>query len=127
MLKTILAYAAFIIPVLAQADYHQAYDATRFEKLQASGATVLVDFHAPWCPTCRAQDKSLSQLAALGELKGIEVLRADYDSEKDLKKALGVTKQSTLVLFKGKKEIARVRGNSKVEALRAFIAKAKSE
>jgi thioredoxin 1 len=127
MLKTFIASVAFFVSAFALADYHQAYDAGRLEKLQSAGATVLIDFHAPWCPTCRAQDKALSQLATSGELKGIEVLRADYDSEKDLKKALGVTKQSTLILFKGKKEIARVRGESKIEALRAFIAKAKSE
>jgi thioredoxin 1 len=127
MLKTFFLLSALLISGLAQADYHQPYSAAGLEKLQTDGATVLVDFHAPWCPTCRAQDKSLSELSTAGELKGIQVVRVDYDKEKELKKSLGVTKQSTLILFKGKKEIARVRGDSKVDALRAFIAKAKSE
>ena len=57
-------------------------------------------------------------------MKDVTLFVADYDKEKDLKKALRVSSQSTFVVFKGGKEVARSTGQTKKEDLAATFAKA---
>ena len=74
-------------------------------------------FHADWCPTCRAQDKVLQSLKTE---KGLDltVLTVNYDTEKDLKRRFKVNMQSTLVVLKGKKEEARLVGDTSADDIR---------
>jgi thioredoxin 1 len=97
------------------------YDQTQFDTLRASGKPVAVVFHADWCPTCRAQAPVLRQLSQIPEFKGITLFVADFDTEKGLKRALGVSKQSTIVVFKGGKESARSTGDTQSDRLRELL------
>ncbi len=56
--------------------------------------SVIVYFHADWCPNCRALDKTLTA-GAIPE--DIVILKADYDTEAALKQKYGVTQQTTMV------------------------------
>ncbi len=56
--------------------------------------TVVLFFHAPWCPDCRATETSL---ATDGVPAGLVVVKVDYDSSTDLKRRYGVTYQHTFV------------------------------
>lgn len=57
---------------------------------------VVLNFHAPWCPTCQALDKNIN--ANLGTIPAKTVIvKTDYDSSNDLKKKYGVTYQHTMV------------------------------
>jgi thiol-disulfide isomerase/thioredoxin len=63
--------------------------------LAESGKVVLF-FHASWCPTCRAADKSIaSNIATIPD--GVHILKVDYDSATDLRREYGVTTQHTFV------------------------------
>jgi thiol-disulfide isomerase/thioredoxin len=97
------------------------YDAQRFDAAQHSGAPVAVVFHADWCPTCRAQAPVLKDLSQAPPLRELTVLVANFDTEKDLKKRLGVTRQSTIVVFKGGKETARSTGETQKADLESFL------
>jgi len=78
-----------------------------FKAAADSGKTTLVFFHAPWCPMCRAQEpKVLAHLN--GDAKDVVALKIDYDSNMELRKEMTVEKQSTLILYSGAKEIARL-------------------
>lgn len=56
----------------------------------------VIFFAASWCPTCRALDKAInSELDSIPT--DLTILKADYDSEKDLKQKYKVTIQHTLV------------------------------
>lgn len=55
---------------------------------------VIIFFHAAWCPTCRALD---AEITSKGVKEGYVILKADYDSSKELKAKYGVTSQHTLV------------------------------
>jgi hypothetical protein len=46
---------------------------------------------------------------------------ADFDTEKALKKSLGVTKQSTIVVFKDGKESARSTGDTRRDSLAELL------
>ena len=84
---------------------------------KAAGLPVAVVFHADWCPTCRAQAPLLKDLAQQPEFAPVTLYIANYDTEKGLKKFLGVTKQSTIVVFKGGKEAARSTGDTQESSL----------
>ena len=74
-----------------------SYEAYAPEKLArvATGDVVLF-FHAPWCPTCRALNANIeANLSAIPSQ--VTILKTDYDSQTELKKKYGVTYQHTLV------------------------------
>lgn len=88
------------------------YTEVEFNQLQKEGKSILVVVHAPWCPTCRAQAPIINELLSENEFKEINALRVDFDSQKDILKKLNVSKQSTLIVFKGGKEVARSTGDT---------------
>lgn len=74
-----------------------SYEIYSPEKLMlAESGKVVLFFHAPWCPTCRAANtdinKNLSQIP-----QSVHILKTDYDSNTTLKQKYGVTYQHTFV------------------------------
>ncbi|TAG82795.1 MAG: thioredoxin [Burkholderiales bacterium] len=106
----VIASVALLLNGAAVAN--QNFDKATFEKLLAEGKPVVVDFYAPWCPTCRTQETILKELANDPTLKPITVIRADYDYDTLAKRLLRVNRQSTFVVFKDGKEIARSTGQT---------------
>jgi thiol-disulfide isomerase/thioredoxin len=97
------------------------FDQARFEAARTAGEPVAVVFHADWCPVCRAQAPLLKDLAQRQEFKSLTLYVADFDTEKALKRSLGVTKQSTIVVFKSGKESARSTGDTQQDSLAALL------
>lgn len=94
-----------------------------FAKAQAEGKTTLVFFHAPWCPVCRAQEPKV--IAHLNDkAKDVVAFKVDYDSNMPLRKEMKVDKQSTLILFSGTKETARLSYKSDDASIAEFMAHA---
>lgn len=66
------------------------------DKVTAATGDVIIFFHATWCPSCRALSGDIeSNMSAIPA--GTTILKADYDTETELKKKYGVTTQHTLV------------------------------
>ncbi len=101
----------------------QPYGETAFKAATSGGKTVVLDFHADWCPVCRKQGPLLESLAQEDKLKNVVVLKVDYDEERALKKQLKILSQSTLVVFKGEKEVARATGVTDKDQIRELIEK----
>jgi thioredoxin-like negative regulator of GroEL len=118
-----LAMLALLFPLFAQA-VGEPFTQDKLDALNKSGKPVLVHVHADWCPTCRAQDKILGELLPSGDFKGITALRVDFDEQKPVVKAFGVQYQSTLIVFKGGKEVARVTGETDRDKIAALLRKA---
>jgi len=87
------------------------FDQAQFDTLRAAGKPVAVVFHADWCPTCRAQAPVLKELTQTAQLKPLTLFVANFDTEKGLKRALGVTQQSTVVVFKARRAIRKPTGS----------------
>ena len=74
-------------------------------ELQNSGKTIVINSWNEYCSTCAAQTKVFDQ--AMKEFKDIEFLFYEQTKNKDIAKTLGINYWTTIVVFKGKKEIAR--------------------
>jgi thioredoxin 1 len=125
LVSTIASFALLLIATLASAA-EVPFNQTQFGADKTAGKPVAVVFHAWWCPTCRAQAPLLKTLAEQPEFAPVTVYIANYDSEKNLKKSLGVTKQSTIVVFKGGAERARSTGDTRQDSLAALLRNALS-
>jgi hypothetical protein len=62
--------------------------------IEQTPGTKVVFFHAPWCSKCRALEKSI---LAEGVPAGMTIIKADFDSELELRQRYGVTLQTTVV------------------------------
>ncbi len=121
-----LARAALLAGLLGASSFAQAleiepFSAAALASAQKAGQPVAVHFHAEWCPTCRKQSTVLTQLKSDKSLEAVTVLVADYDAERELRKTLKVRTQSTLVVFKGATERARVAGETDSAKLAATL------
>jgi thiol-disulfide isomerase/thioredoxin len=120
MKKTLAFCAALLLSSWSHALTTAPYSPEAFAKLQAAGEAVTLHFRADWCPTCRAQDKSLEALKADSGLN-LTVLSVDYDKETTLKKELNVRSQSTFIVYRGKVETARQIGVTSPEGIRKTL------
>lgn len=79
-----------------------------FADLVQSGVTV-VDFNAPWCAPCRAQEPILRRIAGRFAGRAV-VVSLEVDDHSDIARDLGIHSIPTLVIFKNGKEIQRFVG-----------------
>jgi len=114
-----LAVAALLVfSVLSHAA--ESFDDQSFKQAQAAGKTILVDVTASWCPTCRQQRPIVEQIEK--EKPNLVVYEVDFDTAKDTLKRFRVQHQSTLIVFKGTKEIGRSTGDTDPARIRALVA-----
>jgi thiol-disulfide isomerase/thioredoxin len=126
-MKTLVTAAGLLGMVLHVALAFAAevpFNKTQFDAAKAAGKPIAVVFHADWCPTCRAQAPLLKALSQRPEFSPLTLYVANYDEETELKKSLGVTKQSTLIVFKQGREAGRSTGDTDEESLAALLRRA---
>jgi thioredoxin 1 len=99
------------------------FSAEAFQAAQASGSPILVEIHADWCPTCKAQKPILDKLTADPKFRDLVVFRVDFDSMKPVVKQFGAQMQSTLIVFKGSAEQGRSVGDTKQDSIAALLDK----
>jgi len=97
------------------------YEPEHYEAMRNTGKPFAVVFHANWCPICRAQAPVLKELTQSPEFMGITVFVANFDTEKVLERFLGITEQSTIVVFKDGKESARSTGETQQAPLAELL------
>lgn len=104
------AVPAVVAPFTAQAAAPQVrpFDEAAFAAAQMSGKPILVWVHAPWCPVCRAQEKTIARVTADPAYRDMQIFRIDFDTQKSLWQRFGAREQSTLIGFRGARETGRV-------------------
>lgn len=129
MLKLLRKFVV-LLPFLAAASALAAdtaatpFDAAKFDALNQAGKPILVAIHADWCPTCKAQEPIVSELLKAPELAKLTAFRVDFDAQKDAVKRFKTQYQSTLIVFKGGKEVGRSTGDTRKESIAALLHKA---
>ena len=116
---SLIALAA-AVPAVAGPKWTE-YDAAGFARLQAEGRTIVVDVHAEWCPTCRAQQPILDTLRKDDRLADAVFVKVDFDTDKEFLRAHRVPRQSTILVFRGRKETARSIAETRPAQLRAAV------
>ena len=111
--------AMVIAPIHATA--RTTFSDAAFAQAKAAGRPIVIEFHADWCPTCRAQAPIVESFATKN---GFVVLRVDYDNQKDVRRNFGVRQQSTLIVYKGNVEVGRAVGITSANSIAALMQRA---
>jgi thiol-disulfide isomerase/thioredoxin len=98
-----------------------AYSPAALLEAQKEGRPILVAVQSSRCPTCAAQAPAIQQMAADKSYKGLRVLLVDFETQKEALRDLGATMQSTLVVFLGKREVARSVGVTDTDAIKSSV------
>ena len=92
-----------------------------FENAKNSGKTIVINSYEVWCGTCSKQTKILNQ--AEKEFKDIIFLSYEQSKNKDIARKLGIKFWTTIVVYKGDNEIARIVGQTDKEIIYSAIQK----
>ena len=110
------ALAATVAPFTEQA----------FKSAQADGQPILVDISATWCPTCAQQKPIIDSLAATPAFAKLVILHVDFDTQKDVVRAMGARMQSTLIVFHGATLKGVSVGDTDPDSIKALLDKSRS-
>lgn len=124
LVKGLLLTSLLVPGLAAHAGDWKPYSDLAFKEAQSNGKSIALDFHASWCPTCKKQKAVLEDLSKEKEFDSMVGLVVDYDNSEELKKKLNVKKQSTLIVFKGDKEMGRALGITDKEEIKSLLKKA---
>lgn len=89
-------------------------------KQSIQNGVSLIDFNAPWCGPCRAQEPIIQQLAEQFTGQAI-IAEMNVDENQETAIALGIQSIPTLALFKDGKEVKRFVGLQSSQTLRQAI------
>ena len=92
-----------------------------FENAKVSGKTVVVNSYEVWCDTCSKQIKILDQ--AEKEFKDIVFSSYEQSKNKDIAQKLGIKFWTTIVVYKGDNEVARIIGQTDKKIIYSAIQK----
>ncbi len=115
------AFAVAAVSAPASAAQMVPFDTRTFAAAQAQGRPILVDIYAEWCATCRVQGRHMAAIVQDRAFADLVVFKLNYDSQKEERRRLGVTRQSTLIAFNGRRETGRVIAQTDRAAIHALI------
>lgn len=76
-----------------------------FKQAQANNEVILIDVFATWCPTCKRQSMILADYFHKNPTSKVKVFVVDFDEQKDWVSYFKAPRQSTLILYKGEKQL----------------------
>jgi thioredoxin 1 len=118
LLVTIFLF--FFLPVNA-VEKKTNFSIDIFEEAKASGKTIVINSYEVWCGTCGKQTKILDQ--AEKEFKDIIFLSYEQSKNENIAKQLGIKFWTTIVIYKGDNEVARIVGQTNKKIIYAAIQK----
>ena len=83
------------------------FDKDAFESAVASGLPVVLHVSATGCPVCEAQKPVVDALLRQQRMREVRLFVADFETDSALKHSLRISRQSTFVVFKRGREVAR--------------------
>ena len=116
-----LAAAAMLLPQAASAGgAFVEYKPGLIEAALEDGKTVLVDYSAKWCSTCRRQARVINQLRAENPDydSSLMFVKVDWDTYRnhEVTQFRNVPRRSTLLVLRGEDELGRmIAGTGKAE------------
>lgn len=120
-LGRIVILGALLVASSVFAGSTEPYSAARFDQLAKEGKPILVAVHADWCPTCKAQKPIVSRLMVRPEFRDVTELVVDYDKDKVAVRRFRAVQQSTLVGFRGDREVGRSVGDTSESGIEQLV------
>ena len=93
----------------------------KFEEAKKNGETVVVTAWAKYCGTCKKQKVVLDQ--AEKDFKDVLFLYYNHPKMKDIAKYLKIDYRSTILVYKGNKEVSRTLGQLDKSIIYSYIKK----
>jgi len=121
VIRAVFAWLLLLAAATAFAAETRPFDQATFDALRAANKPVLIDVYADWCPTCKQQAPLIAALLGSPEFKDYTVLKVNFDTQKDVRNLLKVPYQSTLIVFRGKQEVARSTGDTNKDSIAATL------
>ena len=91
----------------------------------AAGETLFVDFFAPWCSTCRTQERHVEALRSENPAydAAMTFIRVDWDTHGtgELAQSLQIPRRSTLVVLRGEQELGRLVAGTSRSAIQSLM------
>ena len=91
----------------------------------AAGETLFVDFFAPWCSTCRTQERHVDAIRAANSAydNAMSFIRVDWDTYGSgaLAQSLQIPRRSTLVVLRGEQELGRIVAGTSRSAIQSLM------
>ena len=120
-MKKILIIFFCIITSVAHAEKQTTFDKNLFEKAQSDGKVVIVSSWIKYCSSCASQMKVLQKAKNDGELSDIKFDNIEYFSfdvtNKEISDLFDVQYQTTLLIFRGNKEVYRSIGETTADLI----------
>ena len=127
-MKKIFIFIFFLFTFNAIAK-ETTFDKALFDKAQADGKIVIVSSWIKYCSSCASQMKILNKAKKEGKLSDIEFTNIEYFAfdvtNKEIANLFNIQYQTSLLIFKGSKEVYRSVGETTedliYEAIKASI------
>tara|TARA_B100001540_G_C15547305_1_gene524203 strand:- start:337 stop:705 length:369 start_codon:yes stop_codon:yes gene_type:complete len=120
-MKKIFIFLFFIFTTNSySSDFKVNFNKDNFLQAQKDGQTVVINSWNKWCGTCIRQEKVLKQ--ARKEFNDILFLTFEQNN-KEVAQLLNIDRRSTIVVYKGNKEISRAIGIIKKDKIYSLIKK----
>ena len=95
------------------------------QSLLDEGKTVLVDYSAVWCSTCKAQERVLNDLRDMNPAynEAMVFVRVDWDDygRHAVTTSRKIPRRSTLLVLRGSEELGRIIAGTRVADIEALM------
>ncbi|MGE4611962.1 MAG: thioredoxin family protein [Paracoccaceae bacterium] len=118
--------ALITLPMAAQAaeDWID-YEPGVIQALLNEGKTVMLDYSAVWCSTCKVQEKVVNDLRTENPAynEAMVFVRVDWDiySRNVVTTSRKIPRRSTLLVLRGREELGRIVAGTAVENIMALM------
>jgi thiol-disulfide isomerase/thioredoxin len=103
-----LALVALATVAPAHAADVRKFDVAAFNAAKAQNRSILVDVKAWWCPVCASQNRTIKRIVADPAYNQLIIFELNFDTQKAERQALSVTRQATLIGYRGQRQVGRL-------------------
>ncbi len=115
---------SFSLLDLAQAAEKKPFSQELFFASQAADESIVVYVYAPWCTTCQQQEVIIDKIMQDSRFDKVRYYVVDFDNDKEGMRKLKANTRSTILVFKGKRELTRSANDTDPASIQNLLEKA---
>ncbi|MFM8860615.1 MAG: thioredoxin family protein [Methylocystis sp.] len=109
---------------LAEAGEKKPFSQDIFSASQAADESIVVYVYAPWCTTCKQQEVIIDKIMQEPRFDKVRYYVVDFDNDKEGMRKLKANTRSTILVFKGKRELTRSANDTDAVSIQTLLEKA---